>query len=173
MDQIELRGFQASDADWVVARHADLYAVEEGYDDSYRALVAEIVAGFLARPDPARAQGWIAVRGGERLGSIFVVQDEAGPDVAKLRLVLVEPAARGTGLAQRMLDRAMDFARSAGYRQMRLWTHESHRAAGRLYARNGFDLVQSTPAMAFGVAVVDQIWQRALKVARRFARSAR
>ncbi len=162
MDQIALRGFEAADAAWVVARHATLYAAEEGYDDSFRSLVAQIVSDFIARHDPAREQGWIAWRGAERLGSIFVVQDPAGPEVAKLRLVLLEPAARGSGLAQRMLDHALDFARAAGYLQMRLWTHESHRAAGRLYARNGFDLVESTSAQAFGVAVVDQIWQRAL-----------
>ena len=162
MDQIELRAFTAPDADWVVDRHAALYAADEGYDTSFRDLVAEVVADFVRNHDAATEQGWIAARGQTRLGSIFVVQDPAGPGIAKLRLVLLEPAARGTGLAQRMLDTALNFARAAGYGQMRLWTHESHRAAGRLYARNGFELVQSTPAMAFGVAVVDQIWQRAL-----------
>lgn len=162
MDQTKLRPFHATDADWVVARHAALYAAEEGYDDSFRTLVAQIIADFMAEHDPTRERGWIAARGSARLGSIFVVQDASGPQVAKLRLVLVEPPARGTGLAQQLLDTALSFARAAGYHQIRLWTHESHRAAGRLYARNGFDLVESTPALAFGVAVVDQIWQRAL-----------
>ena len=157
MNGILLRDFTADDADWVIARHAALYAAEEGYDATFKTLVAEIVAGFLRAHDPAREQGWIAVRGGSRLGSIFVVRDE--DIVAKLRLVLLEPEARGTGLARHMLDTAMGFAHVAGYTKMRLWTHESHTAAGRLYARAGFRLMSSTPARAFGQDVVDQIWE--------------
>jgi GNAT superfamily N-acetyltransferase len=84
------------------------------------------------------------------------------PQTARLRLFLIEPKARGTGLAQRMLDTCIAFARASGYRRMRLWTHESHRAAGRLYARNGFLMTASAPARAFGQDVVDQTWERAL-----------
>ena len=157
MDTIVLREFTADDADWVIDRHAALYAAEEGYDATFKTLVTEIVAGFLAAHDPAREKGWIATQGDTRLGSIFVVHEEDG--IAKLRLVLLEPAARGTGLARHMLATAMGFARAAHYTKMRLWTHESHTAAGRLYARAGFRLISSTPAHAFGQDVVDQIWE--------------
>lgn len=157
MADVILRGLQPGDGGWVVSRHGALYAAEEGYDATFEALVAEIVAGFLRRHDPSCEAGWIADRAGDRLGSIFVVREAA--DVAKLRLFLLEPQARGTGLARRMLDSAMGFARAAGYGRMRLWTHESHVAAGRLYARAGFHLVSSTPGHAFGQPVVDQIWE--------------
>ena len=160
MTDVALRAFTAADAAWVIDRHAALYAAEEGYDDSFRDLVAGIVAGFVAAHDPACEAGWIAEGAAGRLGSIFVVRE--APGIAKLRLVLLEPAARGTGLAGRMMETALRFARGAGYRKMRLWTHESHIAAGRLYARHGFDLVSSTPGHQFCQPVVDQIWERGL-----------
>lgn len=151
-----IRPFTADDAPWVVDRHAALYAQDEGFDDSFGTLVAGILEAFVATPDPDSA-GWIGVRGEARLGSIFVVPE--APGIAKLRLFLLEPSARGTGLAQRMLDTAMDFARARGFSRMRLWTHESHVAAGRIYARNGFRLVESEARHAFGQDVVAQIWE--------------
>jgi DNA-binding MarR family transcriptional regulator/predicted GNAT family acetyltransferase len=151
---------QPGDAGWVIERHAAAYARDEGYGPEFEALVAEILAGILRSGAPARNRGWIARQGGQRLGSIFVVEETA--DLARLRLFYIEPSARGTGLAQRMLDEALTFARSAGYRRMTLWTHESHRAAGRIYARNGFTLTSSSPARAFGCDVVDQTWDRDL-----------
>ncbi|HSF65264.1 MAG TPA: GNAT family N-acetyltransferase [Paracoccaceae bacterium] len=157
---VVLRALGPGDGDWVIDRHAALYAAEEGYAPSFGDLVAGIVSGFLQDHDPARERGWIAWQDGRRLGSIFCRAD--GPRTARLRLFLLEPAARGTGLAQRMLDECLTFARAAGYQDMRLWTHESHRAACRLYARNGFAMVESTPARAFGQDVVDQIWHRML-----------
>ncbi len=162
--EIRLRDLGPGDAGWVVSRHAALYASDEGFDSSFEALVAEIVAAFLRGHDPARERGWIAEGpAAERLGSIFCVAgDPADPALAKLRLFLVEPEARGTGLAQRLLDACLDFARGAGYRHMRLWTHESHRAAGRLYARNGFRLTASAPARSFGQDVIEQTWERPL-----------
>jgi len=160
MDAIALHPFQPEDADWLVARHGALYAAEEGFDESFPRLVSGIVAEFLAQRLEGREAGWIAWRGDQRLGSIFVVEEDA--QTAKLRLVLLEPAARGTGLAQRLLEHALDFARGAGYGRMRLWTHESHRAAGRLYARNGFALVASEAKRSFGQDVVAQTWERDL-----------
>lgn len=158
-----LRNLEPGDAGWVISRHAAIYAAEEGYDRTFEALVAEILADFLRRADPVRERGWIADADGQRLGSIFCMADAPEtPDTARLRLFLIEPAARGTGLAQRMLDTCMTFARAAGYHRMRLWTHESHRAAGRIYARNGFVLTATAPARAFGQDVVDQTWERAL-----------
>lgn len=156
----DFRLFTRDDLDWLVTRHGELYARDEGFDASFPALVREIAEAFLAAHDAARECGWIVWQGGARVGSIFVVQQ--APGVAKLRLVLLEPQARGTGLAQEMLERSMEFARDAGYRQIRLWTHESHRAAGRMYARNGFVLEASEPRHSFGVDVVAQFWVRDL-----------
>jgi len=160
----EFRLFTRDDLDWLVARHGELYARDEGFDATFPALVREIAEAFLSvhdvAHDVARECGWIVWQGGARVGSIFVVEE--APCVAKLRLVLLEPGGRGTGLAQTMLERAMGFARGAGYRQMRLWTHESHRAAGRMYARNGFVLEASEPRHSFGVDVVAQFWTRDL-----------
>jgi DNA-binding MarR family transcriptional regulator len=157
---VDLTALRPGDAGWVIARHAELYAADEGFDASFETLVARIVADFLAAHDPARERGWIARQGDTRLGSIFCVQETA--EVAKLRLFFVEAQARGTGLAQRMLEACMGFAREAGYVHMRLWTHESHRAAGRLYARNGFALTHAQPARSFGQDLVEQVWERAL-----------
>lgn len=158
-----LRSLCPGDAGWVIERHAALYAQDEGYDSSFEALVAQILSDFLLRADPDRERGFIAEAAGQRLGSIFCMSE--GPDdreTARLRLFLIEPQARGTGLAQTMIEACLAFASNAGYRRMRLWTHESHRAAGQLYARNGFALVAQAPARAFGCDVVDQTWERAL-----------
>jgi GNAT superfamily N-acetyltransferase len=156
----DFRPFTVQDMDWLVTRHGDLYARDEGFDASFPALVREIAVAFLAAHDATCEAGWIVWNKGARVGSIFVVKE--APEVAKLRLVLLEPEMRGTGLAQAMLERAMGFARDAGYRRMRLWTHESHRAAGRMYARNGFALEASEPRHSFGVDVVAQFWTRDL-----------
>jgi GNAT superfamily N-acetyltransferase len=159
----DLRPFAPQDADWLVARHAALYARDDGFDESFGPLVAGIIADFLGQPEHARQAGWIAWVGDERLGSIFCVgEDPATPQIAKLRLFLVEPQARGTGLAQTLLDTCLGFARRNGYAQMRLWTHESHRAAGRIYTRNGFTLISARPVHSFGQDLVEQIWQRDL-----------
>jgi len=155
-----IRPFTALDGDWVVARHAALYAQSDGFDGGFGVLVRQIVDGFLAGPDAETVRGWIAWHGGRRVGCIFVVRD--APGIAKLRLFLVEPESRGTGLAQTLLDQAIEFARDAGYLQMHLWTHESHIAAGRIYLRNGFRIVESTPTRAFGQDLVSQIWARDL-----------
>jgi DNA-binding MarR family transcriptional regulator len=158
--QVTLRHLMPGDAGWIIGRHGALYAKDEGFDTTFEALVAEILAAFLRQHDPARERGWIAARGPLRLGSIFVVAE--APEVAKLRLFFVEKSERGTGLAQQMLDAAMGFARDAGFTAMRLWTHESHRAAGRLYARNGFGLTEASPTRSYGQDVVTQVWERPL-----------
>jgi GNAT superfamily N-acetyltransferase len=160
---IAIRLARPGDSYWITERHATLYAQAEGFDATFGPLVASILANFWADHDPARDCGWIAQRDDRRLGSIFcVTEDRADPAIAKLRLFLLEPEARGTGLAQAMLDTCLGFARGAGYRHMRLWTHESHRAAGRLYARNGFVLTRSQPVRSFGQNLVEQAWERAL-----------
>jgi GNAT superfamily N-acetyltransferase len=152
---------RTGDAGWLVMRHAELYAEEEGFDATFEPLVARILADFLEGHDPSRERGWIARAGGRRLGSVFCVQGpEAG--TAKLRLFLLEPDARGTGLGRRLLDTCLDFARAAGYGRMTLWTHESHRAACALYAKAGFTCTRSEPVRSFGVDLVEQEWTRDL-----------
>lgn len=152
---------RTGDAGWLVMRHGELYAEEAGFDASFEPLVARILADFLEGHDPARERGWIARAGGRRLGSIFCVQGP-GPETAKLRLFLLEPEARGIGLGQRLLDACLGFAKEAGYARMTLWTHESHQAACRLYARNGFSCTASKPVRSFGQDLVEQEWTRDL-----------
>lgn len=156
MTGIDLHGFAPPDRDWLVEQHQVHYAREEGFDASFGVLVAQILDDFLASNDPTCERGWIARQGEQRLGSIFCVRLQE--DTAKLRLFLLTPAARGKGLGTRMLETCMGFARDAGYRRMQLWTHESHRAAGALYARSGWTLNSSAPVMSFGKPNVEQHW---------------
>ena len=153
---ITLRRFRPDDTAWLIERHDTLYRRDEGFDDSFGELVAQIIASFLADHDPAREAGWVAEAEGQRLGSIFCVS--AGATTAKLRLFQLDPAARGRGLGKHMLVHCMSFARTAGYHEMVLWTHESHRAACALYAAAGWQMVESRPARSFGQNVVEQHW---------------
>lgn len=157
MDQITLRPFRAEDAAWLIEQHGALYRRDDGFDASFARLVAEIVEEFIATHDPDCETGWIAEQGGQRLGSIFCVRLSA--EIAKLRLFLLVPEARGRGLGRRLLETCMAFAREKEYRGMQLWTHESHRAACALYARNGWQLVSSRPVHAFGCDLVEQSWE--------------
>jgi GNAT superfamily N-acetyltransferase len=154
-----IRTARASDADWIAARHAELYAREAAFDESFGAVVADALEGFFAGHDPARERGWVAVAD-RPVGSIFCVGLDAC--TARIRLFLVEPAARGQGLGRRLLATSTDFARQAGYRRMTISTHESHRAACRLYASDGFVCLGSRPVRSFGQDLVEQIWSRNL-----------
>jgi GNAT superfamily N-acetyltransferase len=156
MEKIELRRFEASDRDWLVAQHEIQYAQAEGFDASFGVLVAEIVDAFLSDHDPAIEAGWIACEDGQRLGSIFCVG--LTEQTAKLRLFLLVPDARGKGLGHMMLNHCMRFARKSGYTDMQLWTHESHRAAGALYAKNGWMLGQTKDVVSFGKPNIEQHW---------------
>ena len=154
-----IRPATEADFDWIVARHAERYARDEGFDDTFGPLVAGILVEFFACHDPERERGWIAETD-RRVGSIFCVRlDE---ETAKLRLFLLEPEARGLGLGRRLLGTCTGFAKAAGYRRMTLWTHESHRAACRLYAVDGFLCVASRPVHSFGRDLVEQTWTRDL-----------
>ena len=158
--EVELRGLAPGDAGWLVMQHGALYARDEGFDATFEALVAEILAAFLRGHDPERERAWIAWSDGRRLGSVFVV--DGGEGAAKLRLFLLLPEARGGGLGRRLLRTAMAWSRARGYDRMTLWTHESHRAARALYAAEGFALSASRPARSFGRDVVEQEWSRPL-----------
>ena len=155
--EFALRPFVADDADWLVEQHATHYAQAEGFDDSFGPLVRSIIDGFLTAHDETCEAGWIAHRADQRLGSIFCVcKDDS---TAKLRLFYVVDEARGTGVAQALLDQCLGFARGAGYAGLTLWTHESHAAAGRIYARNGLTRTHAVPVHSFGVDLVEETWQ--------------
>lgn len=151
-----IRTLAPGDAGWIIGTHGALYAREEGYDQSFEALVARIMADFLDRGDQ-RECAWIAEDGGRRLGTISCMREDE--ETARLRLFILVPEARGRGLGQRLHDTCVSFARDRGYRRMVLWTHESHRAACALYARRGWRLVRSVAARAYGQDVVDQDWE--------------
>ena len=155
---VTLRAFEAGDVAWLVAAHARLYAITDGFDDSFAELVANILADFLQDYDSQRERGWVAERDGVRLGSIFCVRGEDA-DTAKLRLFLVLPEARGVGLGKQLLRTCMSFAKSRGYTRMVLWTHESHVTACALYKAFGWSLVASKPVRSFGVDLVEQSWE--------------
>ncbi|WP_228812340.1 bifunctional helix-turn-helix transcriptional regulator/GNAT family N-acetyltransferase [Nocardia otitidiscaviarum] len=155
-----LRAPGPGDHGWVVHRNAVLYAAEYGWNADYEALVARIVADYLKTHDPQRERAWIADRDGEPLGAVYCMRDS--DTTARLRLLLVEPGARGLGVGTALVDACLTFARAAGYREIVLWTNDVLTAARRIYERAGFEPVESNPHHSFGVDLIGQTWRRVL-----------
>jgi DNA-binding MarR family transcriptional regulator/predicted N-acetyltransferase YhbS len=158
--EIVLRPPEPGDLGWVVERHGSLYAAEYGWDASFEALVARIVADFAGGADPACERAWIADANGTRAGSVLCTRRDA--HTAQLRLLLVEPAFRGRGLGGQLVEECMAFAREAGYRRIALWTNDVLAGARRIYQRAGFTLDAEEPYTGFGHELVSQTWSMEL-----------
>jgi GNAT superfamily N-acetyltransferase len=157
LPQVRLRRHRPGDMGWVVQRHGELYWREFGYDERFEALVAGIVARFIERFDARRERCWIAERRGERLGAVFLVKQSAR--VAKLRLLIVDPGARGLGLGMRLVRACVGFARAAGYRKLVLWTQSELTAARAIYGKAGFRKVGEERHHSFGKSLTGEYWE--------------
>jgi DNA-binding MarR family transcriptional regulator/GNAT superfamily N-acetyltransferase len=154
-----LRPHQSGDMGWVVQRHGVLYNREYGWNEQFEALVAEIVAKFVRSFDAQRERCWIAEKDGENVGSVFLVSHPEREGVAKLRLLLVEPKARGLGIGKRLVQECARFARQAGYRRITLWTNSILHVARKIYIQEGYQLAHEEPHHSFGHDLVGQTWE--------------
>jgi len=151
------RADRPGDLGWVVMAHGEVYDQQFGWDTDFEALVARIVADYATDHDAAREAAWVAEADGERVGCIFCVSGDE-PDMAKLRILLVTPRARGLGIGTRLVDECVRFARQAGYQRVTLWTNDVLVAARRIYQAFGFTLVEEEPHHSFGHDLVGQNW---------------
>jgi len=152
-----LRSHRSGDIGWIIHRQGILYREEYGWDERFEALVAQICARFIKNEDPTRERCWIAERKGKIVGAVFCVV--RSKTVAQLRLLYVEPSARGLGIGNRLVDECIDFARRAGYRRMVLWTNDVLHSARKIYEAKGFRLVEEEKHHSFGHDLVSQTWE--------------
>lgn len=152
-----IRPPRPGDLGWVVHRHGALYAEEYGYDERFEGLVAGVISDFARRQDPKRERCWIAERDGAIVGSVFLLAQSK--TVAQLRLLFVEPNARGVGLGRRLVDEAIRFARAAGYQRIRLWTQSELKPARKLYQSAGFEIVDEEAHESFGRKLQAEVWE--------------
>ncbi len=155
-----LRLHRPGDIGWIIHRHGVVYAEEYGFDETFEALVAEILVQFIRKHDPKRECLWIAEQEGERIGSIMIV--DAGDQVAQLRLLLVEPKARGQSVGMRLIDECVIFSRRNRYRKIKLWTQSNLPQARHLYAKAGFERVSQSAHKSFGQDLIAEIWEMPL-----------
>jgi DNA-binding MarR family transcriptional regulator/GNAT superfamily N-acetyltransferase len=151
-----LREPRPGDLGWIVSRHAELYALEYGWIEPFEGLCAQIVADFVSKYDPARERCWIAELKGENVGTVMLVKDSE--EVARVRLLLVDPKGRGIGLGARLVDECVRFARATGYKKITLWTHSVLTAARHIYEKAGFRLTSSEPRRSWSKDVVAEFW---------------
>jgi len=145
------------DLGWVVMAHGEMYASEFGWDASFESLVARIVADYAGDHDDTREAAWVAELDGRRVGCVFCIA--AGDQTAQLRMLLVDPAARGHGVGARLVDECLDFAREAGFKRMKLWTNHPLVAARRIYLSRGFRLAEEEPHRSYGADLVGQVYE--------------
>lgn len=156
-----LRRHRAGDIGWIIKRHGELYASEYGWNTAFEALVARIAAGFLEKHAPERECCWIAEQAGRRAGSVMVTEADT-PDVCRLRLLLVEPSARGQGIGKMLAQRCLSFALEAGYQRITMWTNHVLFEARRLCQSLGFEKIDQRPHARFGPRLIGETWARAL-----------
>ncbi len=154
---LRLRPPRFGDFGWIVSRHAELYASEYGWTENFEGLCAQIVTNFINNYDAERERCWIAEMDGGNVGCVMLAKDRE-PDVARIRLLLVDPKARGMGLGHRLVGECVGFARKAGYRRVTLWTHSVLTAARRVYEKTGFTLTRSEQRHSWGKDVVAEFW---------------
>ncbi|HUQ09216.1 MAG TPA: bifunctional helix-turn-helix transcriptional regulator/GNAT family N-acetyltransferase [Steroidobacteraceae bacterium] len=155
-EPFKLRDLEPGDIGWITSRQAVLYHREYGWDITYEGLVAEILAGFVKNYDNRRERAWVAERDGQIIGSVFLMR--ASDEVARLRLLYVEPSARGLGLGKRLVDECIGFARAKGYEKLTLWTNDCLVAARKIYQAAGFKLVKQEKHRSFGKDLIGQTW---------------
>ena len=157
---VTLRRHRPGDMGWVISAHGALYAQEFGWDERFEALVAEIAARFIKKFNPEWERCWIAELNGETVGSVFLVRHSK--NVAKLRLLILDPKARGVGLGKRLVEECIAHARKLGYRKLKLWTQSNLLAARGIYQTAGFRLVETVPHCDFGIDLVGEAWELTL-----------